>query len=57
VVDIEVDRRLPRTVPLPAIKAEAVFAQSPLVRQPRLSVIPLSPEQWGKLLAMAGLPE
>jgi predicted RNA-binding protein with PUA-like domain len=55
VVDIEVDRRLPRTVPLSAIKAEPVFAQSPLVRQPRLSVIPVSEEQWKKVLAMGGL--
>jgi predicted RNA-binding protein with PUA-like domain len=55
VVDIEVDRRLPKTVPLSAIKAEAVFAQSPLVRQPRLSVIPVSEEQWERLLVMSGL--
>lgn len=55
VVDIEVDRRLPKAVPLSAIKAEAVFAQSPLVRQPRLSVIPVSENQWNKLLTMAGI--
>jgi predicted RNA-binding protein with PUA-like domain len=55
VVDIEVDRRLPRTVSLAEIKAEALFSQSPLVRQPRLSVIPVSEEQWRKLLAMSAL--
>jgi predicted RNA-binding protein with PUA-like domain len=54
VVDIEVDRRVPKTVPLAAIKAEPAFAQSALVRQPRLSVIPVSEEQWERLLGMAG---
>jgi predicted RNA-binding protein with PUA-like domain len=54
VVDIKVERRLPRSVPLSSIKAEPHFAQSPLVRQPRLSVIRVSEEQWSKLLAMAG---
>jgi predicted RNA-binding protein with PUA-like domain len=56
VVDIEVESRLPKTVPLSAIKAEALFAQSPLVRQPRLSVIPVSDDQWKRLLTMAGMP-
>jgi predicted RNA-binding protein with PUA-like domain len=54
VVDIEVDRRLPRTVSLAAIKAEPGFADLALVRQPRLSVIPVPEAQWKKLLAMAG---
>jgi predicted RNA-binding protein with PUA-like domain len=56
VVDIEVDRRLPRTVSLAAIKADPAFADSPLVRQPRLSVIPVPEAQWKKLLTMSGLP-
>ena len=55
VVDIEVDRRLPRTVSLAAIKAEASFADLALVRQPRLSVIPVPEPQWTKLMAMAGV--
>jgi predicted RNA-binding protein with PUA-like domain len=55
VVDIEVDRRLPRTVSLAAIKADPVFADLALVRQPRLSVIPVPEAQWKKLLEMAGL--
>jgi predicted RNA-binding protein with PUA-like domain len=54
VVDIEVDRRLPRTVSLAAIKADPGFADLALVRQPRLSVIPVPEAQWKKLLAMAG---
>ena len=56
VVDIEVDRRLPRTVSLAAIKADAAFAELALVRQPRLSVIPVPEPQWKKLLSMAGMP-
>ena len=55
VVDVEVDRRLPKTVSLNAIKAEPAFADLALVRQPRLSVIPVSEPQWNKLLAMGGL--
>ena len=55
VVDVEVDRRLPRTVSLAAIKADPAFADLALVRQPRLSVIPVPELQWKKLLAMAGL--
>jgi predicted RNA-binding protein with PUA-like domain len=55
VVDIEVDRRLPRTVSLATIKAEPAFADLALVRQPRLSVIPVPEGQWNRLLGMAGL--
>lgn len=54
VVDIEVERRLPQTVSLAAIKADPSFAQLALVRQPRLSVIPVPESQWKKLLVMAG---
>jgi predicted RNA-binding protein with PUA-like domain len=55
VVDIEVDRRLPKTVSLAAIKADPAFADLALVRQPRLSVIPVPEAQWKKLLELAGL--
>ena len=55
VVDVEADRRLPRTVSLAAIKADPSFAELALVRQPRLSVIPVPDAQWKKLLAMGGL--
>jgi predicted RNA-binding protein with PUA-like domain len=56
VVEVAVDRRLPRTVSLAAIKADPAFADLALVRQPRLSVIPVPEPQWKRLLAMAGLP-
>jgi predicted RNA-binding protein with PUA-like domain len=55
VVEVEADRRLPQPVSLAAIKAEPAFAQLALVRQPRLSVIPVSEQQWRQLLAMGGL--
>jgi predicted RNA-binding protein with PUA-like domain len=55
VVDIEVGKRLPRPVSLAEIKAEPAFKDLGLVRQPRLSVVPVEPDQWKRLLAMAGL--
>ena len=55
VVDIEVGRRLPKTVPLAAIKADPFFADLGLVRMSRLSVSPVPEAQWKKLLAMGGL--
>jgi predicted RNA-binding protein with PUA-like domain len=54
VVDIEAERPLPRRVPLSLIKADPAFADLPLVRMPRLSVIPVPEPQWKKLLSMAG---
>lgn len=55
VVDVEAGRRLPRPVSLATIKADPFFADLPLVRQPRLSVIPVPELQWKKLLTIAGL--
>jgi predicted RNA-binding protein with PUA-like domain len=46
VVDLEAAGRLPRTVTLAEIKAHPPFADSPLVRQGRLSVVPLTKAQW-----------
>ena len=46
VVDIEATGTLARPVSLGEIKAMAGFADSPLVRQGRLSVVPLTREQW-----------
>ncbi len=46
VVDLEPRGRLPRPVTLAEIKALDVFADSPLLRQGRLSVVPLTPAQW-----------
>jgi predicted RNA-binding protein with PUA-like domain len=55
VVDVTAERPLPNPVPLASIKADPAFQQLALVRQPRLSVVPVAPEQWQRLLAMGGL--
>ena len=46
VVDIEARKRLGRPVTLAEIKALPAFEGSPLVRQGRLSVVPLTEKQW-----------
>jgi predicted RNA-binding protein with PUA-like domain len=45
-VDIEPRARLGRPVTLAEIKALPAFEGSPLVRQGRLSVVPLTSDQW-----------
>ena len=49
VVDLEPGGRLPRPVTLAEMRALPVFADSPLLRQPRLSVVPLTKGQWNAL--------
>jgi predicted RNA-binding protein with PUA-like domain len=49
-VKIKVGQRLAKPVTLAEVKADKLFADSPLVRQGRLSVVPLSKEQY-KFLA------
>jgi predicted RNA-binding protein with PUA-like domain len=46
VVDVEARERLARPVTLAEMKAMPEFAESPLVRQGRLSVVPLTAAQW-----------
>jgi predicted RNA-binding protein with PUA-like domain len=48
-------RRAPREVPLKAIKADPSFADLALVRQSRLSVVPVGDAHWAILCRMAGL--
>lgn len=55
VVEVTAERPLPRAVTLAAIKADPTFGRLGLVRQSRLSVVPVSPAEWRRLLAMAGL--
>jgi predicted RNA-binding protein with PUA-like domain len=50
VVDVRADKPLPKAVPLAAIKADAAFEGMALVRQPRLSVMPVTEAQWQRLL-------
>jgi predicted RNA-binding protein with PUA-like domain len=49
VVTIKVGRAIAKAVPLSEIKANALFADSPLVRQGRLSVVPLTKAQYEAL--------
>ncbi|MFO0964067.1 MAG: EVE domain-containing protein [Gemmataceae bacterium] len=53
VVRVEPVRRWPRPVTLDRIKQEPELAAWELVRLPRLSVLPVLPEQWKKLEALA----
>ncbi len=54
VVDLAPGERLPRPVPLSAIKAEPKLKDLALVRMPRLSVVPVDGAQWRVLLGMGG---
>src|ERR1700721_3113675 len=47
--ELQAGKPLPRPVTLAEIKANKLFADSPLVRQGRLSVVPLTPAQYGFL--------
>lgn len=53
VVDVRPVRQLSQPVTLAAVKADPFFAGWQLVREPRLSVMPVSAEQWARILAMA----
>ena len=46
VVDVEAKRPLPRPVTLAELKARPDLASFPLVRLPRLSVMPVTAEEW-----------
>jgi predicted RNA-binding protein with PUA-like domain len=52
-VDVRAVEPLPAPVPLEALKLEAAFEDSALLRQGRLSVVPLSPAQWKDLTDLA----
>ena len=56
VVDIRPVGRLPRAVTLAEIKASARFASFPLVRIPRLSVMPVTDDEWKAIEKMAHEP-
>jgi predicted RNA-binding protein with PUA-like domain len=49
-VKIKAGKALGRAVTLAEIKANRIFAESPLVRMGRLSVVPLTAEQYGVLV-------
>jgi predicted RNA-binding protein with PUA-like domain len=49
VVQVEAGRRWPKPVTLQEIKADKALADWELVRLPRLSVVPITAEQWARL--------
>ena len=54
-VDVAAVRPLPRPVTLAAIKADPRLAGLPLIRQSRLSVMPVDVESWSLVCALGGL--
>lgn len=54
-VDVKAVRPLPRPVGLAEIKADPRLQHLPLIRQSRLSVMPIDDEAWAMLCAMGGL--
>jgi predicted RNA-binding protein with PUA-like domain len=55
VIDVCAGERLPRPVRLDQMKADPRFAGSPLVRLSRLSVVPLTDDQYAAILELAQL--
>ncbi len=49
VVDVDLPRTLAKPVSLASIKADSTFADFSLVRMSRLSVMPVTPEQWRRI--------
>ena len=54
-VDVKSIKPLPKTVTLAAIKAEARLKDMSLARHPRLSVQPVTAQEWKFVCAMGGL--
>ena len=52
-VDVEPVKKLKQPVTLAAIKADKAFATFILTRMPRLSVMPVSDDEWERILAMS----
>jgi predicted RNA-binding protein with PUA-like domain len=55
VVELEAGDPVPTPVTLAQIKADPAFAELGLVRQGRLSVVPVAAAMWSRLLGMAGV--
>jgi predicted RNA-binding protein with PUA-like domain len=52
-VDVEPVKKLPAPVTLASIKADKAFASFPLVRMARLSVMPVTDDEWKRIEGMA----
>ena len=51
-VDVKAERPMAEPITLAAIKAEPALAEIALVRQSRLSVMPIEPDHWRRICAM-----
>ena len=51
-IDVEPVKKLKTPVTLASVKADKFLESFPLVRMPRLSVMPVSDEQWERILSM-----
>ena len=49
VIDLEAGKALAQPVTLAQLKADPLFAESPLVKQGRLSFVPLTDAQWKRI--------
>lgn len=54
VVDVEPLRKLKKPVGLEAVRRDPALRDFPLVKMPRLSVMPVKRSQWRSILRMAG---
>ncbi len=57
VVNVRADKWAATPLSLTTIKADPIFAAMPLVKQPRLSVMPVTDEQWRRIVELIGLPD
>ena len=56
-VDVRFVAAMPRPVTLEKIKGNPLLADMPLVTRSRLSIQPVTPEEWRTILAMGGMTE
>jgi predicted RNA-binding protein with PUA-like domain len=54
-VDMKAVRPLKTPVTLAQLKADPAFAELALIRQSRLSVMPITPEHWAAICALGGV--
>jgi predicted RNA-binding protein with PUA-like domain len=56
-VDVEAEKPFPRPVTLAAVKAEPRLKDMALAKYPRLSVQPVTPQEWKIVCTMGGVKE
>ena len=54
-IEIEAGRALPRRVPLAELRRDPALQEMVLLHRSRLSVQPVRPEEWRRILALGGL--